>query len=129
MRREREIFKVNRGYKELVERLDIERIDDIEYLPCDVISTAANDDNVDNEYLPCDENGVVADDNNDEIITYLIVTNNMKGDMTIPNVDKFYDIIMWNNPVHYYYGIMVTDENLNSHYIKISVWRNMTSMF
>ena len=42
MRRERG-FKVNRGYKELVEMLDIERIDDIEYLPCDVIGAAVDD--------------------------------------------------------------------------------------
>ena len=34
-KREMEIFKVNRGYKELVERLDIERVSDIKYLPWD----------------------------------------------------------------------------------------------
>ena len=37
--RKREIFSVNRGYKELVERLDIEIIVNNVYLPGDVIST------------------------------------------------------------------------------------------
>ena len=46
------------------------------------------------------------------------MTNDTKGDWTIPKVDKFYDLIMWNNPVDYYYGTMVTDENLSSYYIK-----------
>ena len=61
--------RVNRGYKELVEKLDIERVSDIKYLPWDVISTVVNDDNVvDNEHLPGDETGAVADDNNDDVI-------------------------------------------------------------
>ena len=74
-----EMFKVTRGYKELVERLDIERVDNIEYLPCEVIG-AANDDRVDDiDYLPCDESGIAAGNNNDEIIIDLIVTNHTKG--------------------------------------------------
>ena len=97
-----EMFKVNRGYKELVERLDIGGVSDIKYLPCDVIS-AANDDKVDDiDYLPCDVTGIAADDNNDEIIIDLIVTNHTKGDLTILDGDKLYDVIIWNNPVDYY---------------------------
>ena len=46
------------------------------------------------------------------------MTNNTKGDLTIPNVDKLYDVIMWNNPVDYYYGIVKESENSNSHYIE-----------
>ena len=84
------------------------------------ISTAVVDEDniVFNEHLPDNETGVVADDNNGEIVTHLIVTNNTKGDWTINDVDRFYDIIMWNNPVDYCYGIMVKGENLSSHYIK-----------
>ena len=44
------------------------------------------------------------------------MTNYTKGDWTIPNVDKFYDIVMWSNPAEYYYGIM-DKINLNSYYI------------
>ena len=118
--REREIFKVSRGYKELVERLEIDRIVNNEYLPGDVISTVANDDYIDdNKHLPGDKIGVIVadDDNNGEIITYLVMTNNTKGDLTIPKVDLIYEIIMWNNPVNYYYGI-VNNTDLDGHYIK-----------
>ena len=41
-------------------RLDIERVNNIEYLPCEVIS-AANDKADDIDYLPCDETGIAAD--------------------------------------------------------------------
>ena len=119
MLREREIFKINRGYEELVERLDIERIDYSKCLPCDVTS-AVNDDYTDNnKHLPGDKMGVLVtdDDNNGENITYLVMTNNTKVHMTIPNVDKFYEIIMWNNPVNYYYGI-VNKTDLDGYYIK-----------
>ena len=44
--------------------------------------------------------------------------NNTKGDLTVPNVDKFYDdIVMRSNPVEYYYGI-IDKTDLNSYYIK-----------
>ena len=78
-RGEREIFKVSRGYKELAERLNMERIVNNEYLPGDVIS-AVNDDTVDIEHLLGEKTGAAAgDDNNDEVITYLIVTKNTLG--------------------------------------------------
>ena len=67
------MFKVNKGYEELVKRLNIERIINNEDLPCGVMSTVANDDNVVyNEHLPDNETGVVDDENNGEIITYCI---------------------------------------------------------
>ena len=112
-----ELFEVSRSYKELRQRLKSERVkDDIEYLPCDVTS-AANDDKFDDiEYLPCGETGIAADDNNDEIIIYLIVTNHTKGDLSILDGDKLYDVIIWNNPVDYY-GIVENYENLKSRYI------------
>ena len=36
-----------------------------------------------------------------------------KGDLTILDGDKLYDVILWNNPV----DIVEKYENLNSHYI------------
>ena len=49
------MFKVNRGYEELVERLKIEKMVNNEDLPCGVISTTVvNDDNAGyNEHFPC----------------------------------------------------------------------------
>ena len=35
-----------------------------------------------------------------------MMTKNTKGDWTIPNVDRFYDEIIWSNPVDYYDSIM-----------------------
>ena len=96
-RREIELFKVNRGYGKLVERLKIERIVNNEDLPCDGIIAVVNDDNaVYNKHLPGDKIGVLVadDDYDDEIITYLVMTKNTKGDLTIPDVDKFYDRII-----------------------------------
>ena len=98
-KREIEIFKVSRNYEEFVERLGGERS------------------NNNNKYLPYSETEVVGDDDeNNDFVTYLIVTNHTEGDRTIPNVDKFYDIVMWSNPAEYYYGIM-DKTDLNSYYI------------
>ena len=73
-----ELFKVGRNYKELVERLGIERVENyIEILPCVEANIAAVDDDV----------------VNDEFITYLVVTDYTKGDMTILDRDQLYDII------------------------------------
>ena len=107
------MFEVNRAYNELVERLHIDRVSDIKYLPCEIVS-AANDDKIDDiDYLPCVETGIAADDNNDEIIIDLIVTNYTQGDLTILDGDKLYDVIICNNPV----DIVEKYENLNSLYI------------
>ena len=97
-KREIEIFNVNRDYKELVEILDIERAEKIVDLP----------------YNETEVTGAVDDD--DDIVTYLIVTNNTMGDLTVNNIDEVYDVILWSNSVGYY-GI-VDKANLNGHYIE-----------
>ena len=48
--REIELFEANRSYKELRERMNSERVDDIEFLPYDVVSTARGDNNVEDVY-------------------------------------------------------------------------------
>ena len=81
----------------MYKRQGIERVNNyIEILPCVEADTAAVDDVV-----------------NDEFITYLVVTDYTKGDMTILYGGKLYDIIIWNNPV----GIVEKYEKLNNHYI------------
>ena len=63
-----ELFKVGRNYKKLAERLGIEIVDNYtEILPCVEADISAVDDDV----------------VNDEFITYLVVTDYTKGDMTI----------------------------------------------
>ena len=64
---------------------------DIKNLPCVVMSTVTNDDYlVKNKHLPGDRIGVlVGEDNYDhEIIDYVNMTNNTKGDFTTTNVDR-----------------------------------------
>ena len=74
-----ELFKVSRGYDELIKRLDMERVIDNKYLPCEIVSTA-NDDKVDDvDYLPCDETGTTVDNNNDEIVIDITMTDHTKG--------------------------------------------------
>ena len=83
------LFEISRNYKELVERLDIERVDNyIEILPCVETDAAAVDDNV--------------DDN----ITYLTLTEIIKGEVTIPNVDRNFELIVRNNICSYYIDAM-----------------------
>ena len=116
-----EMFRLNRGYEGLVERINIEINDNYmvnnEDIPCGVIRAANDDyfDDIENKHLPGDRIGVlVADDDYVEMITYLTVKNHTKGDWTINDVDRFYDIIIWSNPVDYYDGIMnKTDLNLS----------------
>ena len=57
--RERELFKVNKCYVELVERINIERIVDNKDLLCDIIRTVNDDYIDDNKHLPCDVIDVV----------------------------------------------------------------------
>ena len=45
------------------------------------------------------------------------MTNDTKGNWTIPNVDMTYDIIMWRNPADYYDGTVEEFVKLNSDYI------------
>ena len=56
-----ELFEVGRNYKELIEKINNERVDYIKGLPCEVISTAVVDEN---------------DDDNNDFITYLVGTDN-----------------------------------------------------
>ena len=51
------------------------------------------------EYLPCSETEVVAevDDNVDELLTYLTLTENTKGEITQPDVDRNFEIMVCNN--------------------------------
>ena len=51
--------------------------------------------------LPGDVINVV-DEYDNEIITYMGITNNTKGELTIPNVDRFYELIVGNDVVKYY---------------------------
>ena len=133
----------------------MERVDNMKYLPCMEIRADVNDDysvekkylpgekigvliadyyfdGDNNKHLPSDETGTVVDDeNNGEMVTYLIMTKNTKGELTINDADRFYDrIIMGDNPINYYYGIM-DKVDLNGHYAKkdnIIMYVNKTEM-
>ena len=78
----------------LVESLDIEREEKI-YLSCDA-TVVADDDNDD---LPYNVTGVAVDDDVDDIVTYLVVTNNPKGDLTVHSVDEAYDVVLWSSSI------------------------------
>ena len=123
--REREVewFKLNGSYKELLERINSERVNKIKNLPCCENSAAMDDDNVDNyiEYLPVHRMGILiaADSDSKEMVKCLIETdNNTDDDKTrITDGDRLYDrIIMWDNPVDYYVGITEQFKILNSYY-------------
>ena len=47
-----EMFKLNRGYEELVKRLNIERVDYMKYLPCAITVDYFDDNTVENKHLP-----------------------------------------------------------------------------
>ena len=109
--KELEWFKLNRGYGELIEKMNIKRImiNNVD-LPCAVV-------NNDNDYI--DDNNihspvvkvsvlVTADDYSDEKLKDVIVITNTDGDLTKnTNADLIYDIvIMGGNPRYYYYGTM-----------------------
>ena len=50
-----EVFKLSRSYKELIERLELEKIDDVKYLPVVVeIDDYLDDTTVDDKHLPHD---------------------------------------------------------------------------
>ena len=76
------MFSLNRDYKELVGMLDIERVDDFEFLPCGVVSAAIDDDRGDDKkHLPGRRIRVlVVADNYDGDITYLVLAKNTDGD-------------------------------------------------
>ena len=88
------LFKVSRGYDDLIKRLDIERVSDNKYLPCEIVSTAIDD----IDYLLYDKANTAVDNNNNETVIDITVTGRTKGDWTILD-NKLYDLITWNNPV------------------------------
>ena len=93
-----ELFVVGRSYTELKERVKRERDDDYtEFLPYDIIGTAVDDDN-------------------DDFITYLVVTDDTKGDMTILNRDQLYEIMICNNHINYN-SIVEEYDNVDNHYV------------
>ena len=90
-----EVFEVSRSYKELRDRMNNERVDDyIEFLPGDVVSAARGVNNVDD--LPIYKMGLLVIDDyyTKEIIKDLIITDNTKGELTIPNVDRIFKLIV-----------------------------------
>ena len=88
-------------------------------LPCGEMSTAVVEefDIEDNKHLPGDETVVEAGESHDELITYLMVSKNNKGDLTKnTDVDRFYDRIIWSNPGSYYSGVVEQFEKSNGCY-------------
>ena len=89
--KELEWFKINRGYGELIEKMNIKRImiSNVD-IPCVVVDK----DYIDDKYVPVGRISVLVVDEYDETITYLGVTTNTYGDWTkINNSDKGYEII------------------------------------
>ena len=112
--REIELFEISRSYKELIERLKLERVNYMRYFPVVVdIDDYFDDPTVNDEHLPCNVIDIVGEYDD---ITYLGITNNIKGDWTkITNVDKVYEIIIRNNPIDYY-GV-TNDTELMGYYV------------
>ena len=101
-KREVEIFKISRDYEEFMGRLGVEMI----Y-------------NKYNKYLPWVEADIAAvgdDVDKDDFVTYLIVTDYTKGDMTILDRDKLYEIVIWNKHINLN-SIVEIYEELDKYYI------------
>ena len=91
------MFEVSGSYEGLVKKLKFEGVDYMKNLPYVEMSIAVVDefDIEDNTHLPGDETVVTAGESHDELITYLIVTKNNKGDLTKhTDADRFYDQII-----------------------------------
>ena len=81
-----EIFKINRKYREFVESLGVEMVDDYsEYKPCSKIEIAiiVDDENNGIKHLPWVVMGVAVD-NYDDYMTNMIMTYDTEVDRTIP---------------------------------------------
>ena len=91
-----EIFKVNRKYRELVERLGVERVDENnEYLPWSKskIKIIIDDDNNGIKHLPWGVTGVVVENDDDNYGNNKIITYDLTDvDGTILDRDLIYDI-------------------------------------
>ena len=70
------IFDVNRVYEELVDVLHIERVEQYDDLPCD------------------DETGIADDDGDEDLMTYLILSNNPKADLTIYDSTRYMILVL-----------------------------------
>ena len=81
-----ELFRVSRGYDELIKRLDIERVSDNKYLPCEIVSTAIDD----IDYLLYDKANTAVDNNNNEIVIDITISDQTKGNWTILDDNKLY---------------------------------------
>ena len=67
-------FKLSRSYNELIERLELKKIDDIVDLPCEIKTDNYFDDTtVDDKHLPYDVMDIVEEYDK---ITYLVLTKN-----------------------------------------------------
>ena len=118
--REKELvcFKLNRGYGELIEKMNIKRImvNNVD-LPCTVVNNVY----IDDKYLPVGRSSVLVVADNCDDVTYLGVTTETYGDLTKNNnVDLIYDIVIrGGNTKYYYYGRM-EHINLYGYYTKDS---------
>ena len=92
-----EIFKINRKYREFVDRLGVEMVDDYsEYKPCSEIEITIiiDDENTGIKHLSWVVMGVAVDnyaDDRNDLITYMIMTDNTEVDRTIPDDDMVHD--------------------------------------
>ena len=125
--REIELFELERDYKESIERINTKITDSYSVnnkdLPYEVNNTVAADylEDIDNKYLPGYKVGIlIADDGyNDNMVNYLSVTKITNGDGNIPNVDRFYDRIIWSNTGGYYSGVMEQFEKWKGYYLSL----------
>ena len=91
-----------RSYKELIEKLKLEKIDDMKCLPCEIKIDDFDDTVIDDKHLPYDVMNIV-EEYDDR--TYLMLTKNTDGDWTKnTRVNGFCELIGENNLVHYSCG-------------------------
>ena len=118
-----EVFKLKRSYKELIERLELEKIDNMKYLPCEIkIDDYFDDTVVDDKHLPYEGIDIV---NEYDDINYMEITNNIKGDWTkITQVDGFYESMGDKYVVNYYVNIINERGHYNNNYNVMYVNKN-----
>ena len=106
-----ELFMLSRNYEELIERLEVEKINNMKYLPCKIEMDDYFDDTVVNDkHLPNDVIDIVEEYK--DKITYLMLTKNTDGDWNkITNVDGFYELTVDKNVVNYCVNV-INENNL-----------------
>ena len=103
------------------------------------IAIIVDGDNNDNNYLPWEVMGVVVDNHDDDsndLITYMIMTDNTEVDRTIPDCDMVYDKLIWNTLINtneivekykngdkYYNDNINNNNNNNSKFFNIKCFR------